>query len=62
MKVKYIGKERMYYLVKNNHIDLITGKIYDVIEISKKSGMYRVIDESGEDYLYPTNFFEIVEQ
>ncbi|MBR2302417.1 MAG: hypothetical protein IKA42_01285 [Clostridia bacterium] len=62
MRVKYIGKETMHYLVKNNHIDLIPGKIYDVIEISKKSGMYRVVDESGEDYLYPTNFFEIVEE
>lgn len=62
MKVKYIGKKRMDYLVKDNYIALQPGKIYEVIEISPKSGDYRVIDESGEDYLYPTNFFEIVEE
>ena len=62
MKVKYIGKEYMHYLVENNRIDLITGKIYEVIEISQKSGMYRIIDESGEDYLYPTIFFQIIEK
>jgi len=26
-------------------------------EKAKKHGMVRVVDESGEDYLYPTRFF-----
>ena len=37
-------------------------KNYEVIETSQKSGMYRIIDESKEDYLYPTNFFEVIEE
>ena len=34
-------------------------KIYDVISIEKD--WYRIIDDSGEDYLYPPELFEIVE-
>lgn len=35
------------------------GKIYRVLSDEKaaKHNMLRVIDESGEDYLYPENFF-----
>jgi hypothetical protein len=34
-------------------------KIYEVIpdEKAKKHNMIRVIDESGEDYLYPNSYF-----
>jgi hypothetical protein len=34
-------------------------KIYPVLRDEKaaKHGLIRVIDESGEDYLYPTDFF-----
>ena len=42
--------------------DLIDGKVYEVQEISKKLKWYRIIDESGEDYLYPPQLFEIVEE
>ena len=38
---------------------LTIGKIYEVLEID--GGDYRIIDDEGEDYLYPTEFFEIVE-
>ena len=42
MKLKYIGE--------TFGIDsLTTGKIYEAIE---ENGMYRVVDDSGEDYLY----------
>ena len=61
MKVKYIGKEQEDFLQKNNDMDLIPGKIYDVVKISKKLKWYIIIDESGEDYAYPPNMFEIVE-
>lgn len=61
MKVKYIGKTTMNYLMDNNDMDLIPGKEYEVIEVTKKLGWYRVIDESGEDYCYPTQFFEVVD-
>lgn len=59
-KVKYIGKTKMNFLVKDNDMDLITGKIYDVLSEDKDE--YNLIDESGEDYAYPKAFFEIVEE
>ena len=38
-------------------------KIYPVLpdEKAAKHGLIRVIDESGEDYLYPTDFFVPIE-
>lgn len=38
-------------------------KIYRVLADSKgeKLGMLRVVDESGEDYLYPKKLFAIIE-
>lgn len=51
MKVKWLGKTE--FLVLTN------GKIYEVISIER--GWYRLIDDSGEDYLYPPENFKIVE-
>ena len=47
MKIKYLGEDSPGYFIKN--------KTYDVIGKEKGFGnkyLYRVIDESGEDYLY----------
>ncbi|EJP18414.1 hypothetical protein HMPREF1140_1320 [Lachnoanaerobaculum sp. ICM7] len=52
MKVKWLGKTDFLVLTNN--------KIYDVISI--ESGWYRIIDDSGDDYLYPPDMFEIVEE
>nr|DAL29192.1 MAG TPA_asm: hypothetical protein [Caudoviricetes sp.] len=52
MKVKYLGKTEFLVLTNN--------KIYDVISVEK--GWYRIVDDSGEDYLYPPKYFEIVEE
>ena len=43
--------------------DLELRKLYEVIrdESSEQSGHLRVVDESGEDYLYPEEFFAAVE-
>lgn len=42
MKLKYIGE--------SFGVDSLTnGRVYEAIE---ENGMYRVIDDSGEDYLY----------
>jgi hypothetical protein len=43
--------------------DLEKRKIYQVIpdEESEREGYLRVIDESGEDYLYPQPYFVLVE-
>lgn len=42
MKIKYVG-------VSFGVDSLTDGKIYDAVE---EDGMYRVIDDSDEDYLY----------
>ena len=43
--------------------DLEKRKIYVVIpdEDAEKDGYFRVVDESGEDYLYPVSYFILVE-
>ena len=51
IKVKFIGETDPVYL--------INGKIYDVISIEKD--WYRIIDEEGEDYLYPPDLFEVID-
>ena len=58
-KVRYIGKEKMDYIVKDNDMDLIPNKVYKVL--SEDDDEYNIIDESGEDYSYPKSFFEIIE-
>ena len=42
--------------------DLEPRKIYRIVADRKAAaeGYLRVVDESGEDYLYPTNYFAIV--
>ncbi len=51
--------------VKNDNYpaSLETRKIYEVIpdEKAKQYQMMRVIDESGEDYLYPNSYFTPLE-
>lgn len=51
MKVRYLGKTEFLVLTHN--------KVYDVLAIEK--GWYRIKDDSGDDYIYPPNYFEIVE-
>ncbi len=45
MKARYIG-------VSFGVDGLSSGKVYEVIEVDALSGALRVIDDSGEDYLY----------
>ena len=42
--------------------DLEKRKIYQVVrdEEAEKEGYFRIIDESGEDYLYPQSYFVLV--
>lgn len=37
--------------------DITLGKHYEVVEEDAGKGMTRIIDESGEDYLYPAAWF-----
>ncbi len=43
--------------------DLEKRKIYQVLpdEKAEKEGYLRIIDESGEDYLYPQSYFILVQ-
>lgn len=52
MKVKYLGKTEFPVLTNN--------KIYDVLSVER--GYYRIVDDSGEDYLYPPRYFKVVEE
>lgn len=51
MKVGYTGE--------TSFLELMNGDIYEVISVER--GWYRVVDDSGEDYLYPPDEFEVVE-
>lgn len=50
--VKYIGRGDPLYCLK--------GKVYK--KIGESQGLWRIIDESGEDYLYAPELFEIVKE
>lgn len=52
MKVKFVGDWDTLALEK--------GKVYDVISVEK--GWYRIMTELDEDYLFPHQLFEIVEE
>ena len=52
MKIKWNGKTEFLMLTH--------GKIYEDISVEKE--WYRIVDDSGEDYLYPPENFEIVEK
>lgn len=46
------------YLGQTDFLVLTHGKLYEVLSVER--GWYRIIDDSGEDYLYPPQLFEIV--
>ena len=50
MKVKYINE---------SGFSLTNGKVYEVIAV--EDGIYRIIDDTEEDYLFDPEEFEIVE-
>ncbi len=57
IKVKYLGED--------NPLALINGKIYDarVLKPTKQGKYwYGIVDESKEEYAYPPDLFEIVEE
>lgn len=52
LKVRYTGY--------SDPLCLIYDREYDVISI--EHGWYRIVDETGEDYLFPPTLFEVVER
>ena len=59
------GKIRVKY-VGNGEYDFEKGKIYDAYQIKSdfkhKSEFLGVVDDSGEEYMIPRKWFEIVEE
>jgi len=54
------SERRFVLCVRNDDCeDLARRKVYRVLadEKAKKDGYLRVIDESGDDYLYPASYF-----
>jgi hypothetical protein len=50
--------------LRNDHcVDLDVRKVYPILAdaAAAKDGYLRVIDESGEDYLYPAEYFVLVD-
>lgn len=47
------------YLGETSFLELTHGKVYTVLSIEKD--WYRIVDDSGEDYLYPPEDFEVVD-
>ena len=61
---KIKGTYSFVLCVKNKDCeDLERRKIYQMLpdEEAEKDGYIRVIDESGEDYLYPRSYFIVVQ-
>lgn len=56
---------RFVVCVRNDdyELDLALHKIYQVLSdaSAERSGWIRIVDETGEDYLYPGTFFRPVE-
>lgn len=52
MKVKYIGE--------TDSATFNSDEVYDVLSV--EGGWYRIIDKTNEDYLYPPELFEVIEE
>ena len=58
------GKKRFLLCVRNKRCeDLELRKLYEQLPDARaaEEGYVRVVDESGEDYLYPADYFVAVE-
>lgn len=49
---------RVRYKGETSFLELTHDKLYRVLSVEK--GWYRVVDDSGEDYLYPPDEFQVV--
>ena len=61
-----MGRARAKFVIclrNDDCIDLEVRKVYPVLPdaAAAKDGYLRVVDESGEDYLYPASYFVPVE-
>jgi hypothetical protein len=63
MKTRRRQEIRFAVCITDSEPDLEMRKIYQVVsdERAEKEGHLRIIDESGDDYLYPADYFVPVE-
>ena len=65
MKKQPLSNKQFVVCVENKGYEasLEKRKIYTVFwdEANDKQDLLRVLDESGEDYLYPAKFFRVIE-
>ena len=63
MKTRRRQEIKFAVCITDSEPDLEMRKIYQVVpdDSAEKEGHLRIIDESGEDYLYPANYFVPVE-
>jgi hypothetical protein len=57
-------KRKFAICIRTDDVDLLTPRrIYEVLpdESAAKSRYVRVVDNEGEDYLYPANYFVFVD-
>ena len=40
--------------------DLTLGKFYEMLGVEGQGSFYRIVDDSGEDFLYPVSHFRVV--
>ena len=46
------------YIGDTSPLELTNGKLYKVLSVERD--WYRIMDDTGEDYLYPAGNFEII--
>ena len=63
MKKSMNKKKKFVACINNSEADLELRKIYQVLpdKSAARDDYIRIIDESGEDYLYPASYFVFVE-
>jgi len=58
MAIKFVVCLEKNDLGEFSNEDVTLGRLYELVEEDAGNGMVRIIDESGEDYLYPSSWFE----
>jgi len=63
MKMSRKQEIKFAVCITDSEPDLEPRKVYQVLpdEAAAKEDHLRVVDESGEDYLYPAHFFVLIE-
>lgn len=60
MAIKFVVCLEKQDLGDFSNADVQIGRLYELLDKEAGHGMVRIIDESGEDYLYPAAWFEPV--